>query len=164
MHFVFIISRKKKAILFETEKWKSWGFPGGSVCKESACNAEDCLQYRRPGFNLWVGKFPGRKKWQLTPVFLPGKSHECSSLAGHSPWGHKELDTTEWLNHHHNGNLNLCYSMYVICCTLLEFLTVTIVCGFGKIRLQVGSEAAAPTLLEPHEILNPMRSWTPCST
>ena len=91
---IYII-KKKQAILFDTEKWKSWGFPGGSVCKESVCNAEDCLQYRRPGFDLWVGKFPRKKKWQLTPVFLPGKFHECSSLAGHSPWGHKELDTTE---------------------------------------------------------------------
>ena len=29
------------------------------------------------------------------PVFLPGKSHEQRSLAGYSPWGHKELDMTE---------------------------------------------------------------------
>lgn len=35
---------------------------------------------------------------------------------------------------------------------LLEFLAVTVVCAFGKIRLAVGSEAAAPTLLGPHEI------------
>ena len=32
-----------------------------------------------------------------TPVFLPGKSHGQRSLAGYSPWGHKELDMTEWL-------------------------------------------------------------------
>ena len=30
-------------------------------------------------------------------VFLPGKSHEQESLEGYSPWGHKELDTTERL-------------------------------------------------------------------
>ena len=36
-----------------------------------------------------------RRNWQPTPVFLPGKSHEQRSLAGYSPWGHKELDTTE---------------------------------------------------------------------
>ena len=39
-----------------------------------------------------------RRKWQPTPVFLPGKSHGRRSLAGYSPWGHKELDTTEWLH------------------------------------------------------------------
>ena len=38
------------------------------------------LQCRRPGFDLWVGKMPWRRKWQLTPVFLPGKSHGQRSL------------------------------------------------------------------------------------
>ena len=33
-----------------------------------------------------------------TPVFLAGKSHGQRSLAGYSPWGHKESDTTEQLN------------------------------------------------------------------
>jgi len=39
--------------------------------------------------------FPWRKKWQSTPVLLPGKSHGQRNLAGYSPWGCKELDTTE---------------------------------------------------------------------
>ena len=30
-----------------------------------------------------------------SPVFLPGESHGQRSLAGYSPWGHKEWDTTE---------------------------------------------------------------------
>ena len=46
-------------------------------------------------FNLWAGKIPWRRKWQPTPVFLPGEYHEQRSLAGFSPWGCKELDTTE---------------------------------------------------------------------
>ena len=32
------------------------------------------LQCRRPGFDPWVGKIPWRRKWQPTPVFLPGES------------------------------------------------------------------------------------------
>ena len=36
-----------------------------------------------------------RRKWQPTPVFLPGKSHGQRSLVGCSPWGHTESDTTE---------------------------------------------------------------------
>ena len=36
-----------------------------------------------------------RRKWQPTPVFLPGNSHGQRSLAGYSPWGRKESDTTE---------------------------------------------------------------------
>ena len=38
---------------------------------------------------------PLRRKWQATPVFLPGESHGQRSLAGYSPQGCKELDTTE---------------------------------------------------------------------
>ena len=38
---------------------------------------------------------PWRRKWQSTPVFFPGESHGQRSLVGYSPWGHKELDTTE---------------------------------------------------------------------
>ena len=42
-----------------------------------------------------VRKIPWGRKWQATPVFLPGKSNGQRNLAGYSPWGHKELDTTE---------------------------------------------------------------------
>ena len=41
-----------------------------------------------------------RRKWQPTPVFLPGESHGQRSLVGYSPWDHKELDTTEQLTFH----------------------------------------------------------------
>ena len=41
----------------------------------------------------WVGKIPWRRKWQPTPVYLPGESHGQRSLAGYSPWGHKVSDT-----------------------------------------------------------------------
>ena len=49
---------------------------------------------RRPGFEPWVEKIPWRRTWQPTPVFLPGKSHGQSNLAGYSTWGGKESDTT----------------------------------------------------------------------
>ena len=41
-----------------------------------------------------------RRKWQYTPVFLPGESHGQRSLAGHGPWGRRDSDTTEvtWLS------------------------------------------------------------------
>ena len=38
---------------------------------------------------------PWRRKWQPSPVFLSGESHGQRSLVGYSPWGHKEMDTTE---------------------------------------------------------------------
>ena len=42
-----------------------------------------------------------RRKWQPTPVFLPGKSHRQRSLVGYSPWDDKGLDTTEQPTHTH---------------------------------------------------------------
>ena len=56
-----------------------------------------CLQCGRLGFDPWVGKIPWRREWQLAPVFFPGESHGQWSLAGFSPWGCKESDTTEQL-------------------------------------------------------------------
>ena len=41
------------------------------------------------------GRFPWRRAGQPTLVFLPGESHGQRSLSGYSPWGGKELDTTE---------------------------------------------------------------------
>ena len=55
---------------------------------------------REPRFDPWVGKIPWRRKWQPTPVFLPGESHGERILVGYSPWGCKELDTTERLHFH----------------------------------------------------------------
>ena len=48
-------------------------------------------------FSPWVRKIPGRRKWQPTPLFLPGESHGQKSLVGYSLWGCKELDMTERL-------------------------------------------------------------------
>ena len=41
---------------------------------------------------------PWRRKWQPTPVFLPGESHGQRSLVGYSPWGRKESDMAERLH------------------------------------------------------------------
>ena len=57
-----------------------------------------CLECRRPRFDPWVGKIPRRRKWQPTPVLLPGESHGGRGLVGYSPWGRKESDTTERLS------------------------------------------------------------------
>ena len=66
------------------------GFPGGSN--------RICLQCGRPGFDPWVGKISWRMGWLPTLVFLPGESHGQRILESYSPWGHKELDTTERLS------------------------------------------------------------------
>ena len=45
---------------------------------------KNCLWGRRPGFDPWVRKIPWRRKWQPTPIFLPGESHGQRCLAGYS--------------------------------------------------------------------------------
>ena len=50
---------------------------------------------KRCGFHPLVGKIPWSRKWQPAPVSLPGKFHGQRSLAGGSPWGCTESDTTE---------------------------------------------------------------------
>ena len=45
-------------------------------------------------FDPWVGKIPWRRRWQPTPVFLPGESHGQRNLVGYSPWGCQESDMT----------------------------------------------------------------------
>ena len=63
----------------------SFGAPGGSDSKRV------CLQCGRPGFNPCVRKILWKRKWQPTPIFLPGESHVR---------GITELDRTERLHFH----------------------------------------------------------------
>ena len=71
------------------------GFPDGSDSKESACNAGDPDSI--PGMGIESpGKAPWRREWLLIPEFLPGEVHEQRRLVGYSPWGCKELETSEW--------------------------------------------------------------------
>ena len=79
-----------------------FGFPKWRSGKESACH---CLRYKRLKFDHWVRKIPWRRKWQPTPVFLPGKSCGQRSLAGCSPWGCKELNTRAETEQRNNSNM-----------------------------------------------------------
>ena len=63
--------------------------------EESTCQ---CRRRKRCVFSPWVRKIPWRRPWQPIPVFLPGESYGQRSLAGYSPWGRKESETTERLN------------------------------------------------------------------
>ena len=49
---------------------------------------------------LYLDCIHPRRKWQPTPVLLPGESHGWRSLVGCSPWGGSESDTTELLHFH----------------------------------------------------------------
>ena len=80
--------------------------------KEIACNAGDIGD---AGLNPWIRKILWRSKWQPTPVFLPRESHGQRSLAGCSPWGHKELDTNERLNTAHVYTLQYPETAHTVC-------------------------------------------------
>ena len=67
-------------------------FLGGASGKESSCQHR---RRKRRRFDPCVGQIPWSSKWQLAPVFLPGKFHGQRNLAGYSPSGCKELDTAE---------------------------------------------------------------------
>ena len=67
------------------------GFPRGASGTNPPASAADM----RRGLDPWVGKIPWRRAWQPISVSLPGESHGQKSLAGYSPRGHKESDTTE---------------------------------------------------------------------
>ena len=64
------------------------GFPGGASGEEPACQ---CGRGKRCGFSPWVRKIPWKRKWQPTPVFLPGESP-----AGQEATVRTEHGTTDW--------------------------------------------------------------------
>ena len=61
------------------------------VVKNPPANAGDI----RDMGSISVSEDPLEEAGQPTPVFWPGESQEQRSLAGYSPWGRKEMDTTE---------------------------------------------------------------------
>ena len=76
----------------ELKKWRSYDIkwslhrlPWWLSGEESVC---ECRRHR---FDPWVRKIPQRRKWQLTPVFLPGKCHGQRSWVGYSPWDPKSI-------------------------------------------------------------------------
>ena len=98
----------------QCHRTKRLAFPGGATGKEHACQSR---RHKRCGFDFWVEKIPWRRKWQSTPEFLPRKSHGQRSLAGYSPWGHKESDTTDatWHTSTHQDSIQSlsCVQLFV---------------------------------------------------
>ena len=72
------------------------GFPGSASGQEPACRWG---RQKRRWFYLWVGKIPWSRKWQPTPVFLPGESPWTEEPSFFSP-----LTWLKWLNFTCTGN------------------------------------------------------------
>ena len=72
------------------------GVPGDTVGKKKfVCQCRRC---QRCGLDPWVRKIPWNRKWQPTPVILPGKFHGQRSLVGYCLWDGKESHTTKQLH------------------------------------------------------------------
>ena len=77
------------------ERWKQcrkWGITDGTKAQENL----EVMKMSYILIGIVIILFCTRK-WQPTPVLLPGKSHGWRILVGYSPRGHKESDTTEQL-------------------------------------------------------------------
>ena len=129
-HFSFHALEKEMATHFSVLAWRipgKMGEPGGlqsmgshrvghdlhdlaSTAAMFLCNILKCVCIN------W------KKKWQPTPVFLPGKSHGWRSLAGYSPWDHKESDMTEWITLH-NILKHVCIRSFV-CSSILDIISL----------------------------------------
>ena len=84
------MAHRKKCIIW----WQHHcgGLPDAASGKEATCQY---WRHERHRFDLWVRKIPWSRKWQPSPLFLPGKPHRQRILVGYSPCSHKESDTTE---------------------------------------------------------------------
>ena len=77
-------------------------------------------QCRRHGFNPWVQKIPWSRRWQPTPVFLPGKSHGQRSLAATIHEITKSQTQLEGTHTHTHTQISLKYSSFYPCCFYLN--------------------------------------------
>ena len=93
--------------LFVGQSRAQQDFPNGASGKE---HDFQCRRHMRIQLDPWKGKIPWRRTWQPTPIFLPGGSHEQRSLAGYSPWGHKEWDMAQVTSHTCQGSAVLATS------------------------------------------------------
>ena len=142
---------------------KLMGFPGGPVAKESDCQCRQCRGCRS---DPWVGKVSWRRKWQLAPVFLPGKFHGQRSLASYSSnekllcnTGNSTqfsavqevfLFTFSFLSFPHTLCLFVVFGFF--CFLLFFFKWIIVLFGFNSLQNWVTSEQMIKSLLKLRRI------------
>ena len=96
--WLFLLSTEKACVYYKIMvlRWCS--------SKKSACLCKSCESCR---FDPWVEKMLWSRKWQTTPVFLPGSFYGQRCLVGYSTWGRKESNINELLSTQ-NGSLISC--------------------------------------------------------
>ena len=83
--------------------------------------------------DTWGWKIPQRRKWQFTPVLLPGQAHGQRSKVGYSLWGREESNRTKWLctrahTHTHTHTLPAVVNECLALQEHLKILVTTKVC------------------------------------
>ena len=115
--------KKKKAVM--DQGWCLLGLPRWRSVKESAC------QCRRHGFNPGLGRSPWKRKWQLTPVFLPGNSMD-RGVCGLQSTG-SQSRTWQILSTHmcaHTHDVYMC--VYIHTCIHIEQNSLILECFLGQ--------------------------------
>ena len=118
------LSLKSKSVSICPSFHSYMAFPGGTSGKEPACQ---CRRHKRRGFDPWVGTIPWRRKWQPTPVFLPGEFHGQRSLSGYCPWGRRvghSWETNTFPLHFQSDLINRTKSLWA--CMKYEFISIII--------------------------------------
>jgi len=99
-----------------------------------------------------------RRKWQSTPVLLPGKSHGQRSLVGYSLWGRKESDMTERLHSLH-------YMVKDVLCVKGSLPSawhiVNVRCAEAILLLQPSAHSMLDSFFMPKEIYRGLKSLSP---
>ena len=103
--------------------------------------------------DAWIGKIPWRRKWQLTPVFFPGKSHEQSSLADYSPWGHRVRHNWAYTHTHTNTGCEFLINWKLVLKVWVDFRLNIIL-----VHLHAKSLQLCPTLCDPMDCSPPCSS------
>ena len=75
---------------------------GMGRCKCLTQMVKNSSALRRPRFDPWVGKIPWRRKWQTTPVFLPGEFPGTEEPGGLQPMGSQRV-RQDWATNHSQG-------------------------------------------------------------
>ena len=88
--WVFILNEKLSLYYINTDMHAHKGFPSGSEVK----NLPALQKLQEKWIQSLGGEYPVEES-MATPVFLPRESYGQRSLAGYSPWGHKESNTTK---------------------------------------------------------------------
>ena len=106
--------------------------------EESACQHR---RHKRVRFCPWTEKIPRSREWQPTPVFLAGKFHGQTNLAGYIAWSHKESEATEHIPPPHTHTLCYMVGLYRVFILYVLLSNISIFMGlyFGVMHNEIQS-------------------------